>query len=163
MSGVNKLRTVGRAISLVILLVSMMGPWFADSHPATQETCSPPLVWLGGGYCACLVTFAAYVEYSISGENAVWLLCLPPALPVLTTLLLILIRERRWLWACHLAAWGLEAIYSLLIFAGILYAHGGVLILWGAGLGGAAAIALLMGEMLTTRRQFSMGQREVPG
>jgi hypothetical protein len=158
---VNKLKTVGRVVSLVFLLVLMMGPWFADSHPATEEICSPPLVWLGGGYCACLITFVAYVEYSISGENAVWLLCLPPALPILSTLLLLLIGERRWLWVSHLTAWGLAAIYSLLWFVGIWYAHRGALILWGAGLGGVVAIAILIGEMLIARRQFSMNHREV--
>ena len=59
----SKLKTVGRVASLVFLLVAMMGPWFADSHPATEESCSRPpapglrpLVWLGGGYCACLIT-----------------------------------------------------------------------------------------------------------
>jgi hypothetical protein len=145
---VSKLNTVGRVASLVFLLGLMMGPWFADSHPATEETCSPPLVWLGDGYCACLITFVAYVEYSISGENAVWLVCLPPALPILSTLLLLLIGERRWLWVCHLTAWGLAAIFSLLLFVGIWYAHRGALILWGAGLGGVVAAANLAGEIL---------------
>jgi hypothetical protein len=145
---VSKLKTVGRVASLVFLLGLMMGPWFADSHPATEETCSPPLVWLGDGYCACLITFVAYVEYSISGENAVWLVCLPPALPILSTLLLLLIGERRWLWVCHLTAWGLAAIFSLLLFVGIWYAHRGALILWGAGLGGVVAAANLAGEIL---------------
>ena len=144
----DKLKTIGRVASLVLLLVATLGPWFADSHPATEATCSPPLVWLGGGYCACLVTFVAYVEHSISGQNAVWLLCLPPALPVLSTLLLILIGERRWLWVSHLTAWGLVAIYSLLWFVGIWYAHRGALILWGAGLGGVVAVAILVGEIL---------------
>ena len=157
---VSKLKTVGRVVFLVFLLATTMGPWIADGHPATEETCSPPLVWLGDGYCACLITFVAYVEYSISGENAVWLLCLPPALPVLSTLLLLLIGERRWPWVSHLTAWGLVAIYALLLFFGLWYAHRGVLILWGAGLGGVVAVAILVGEMLIARLQFSMNHRE---
>lgn len=63
---VNKLKTVGRAVSLAFLLATMMGPWFADSHPATEESCSRPLVWLGGGYCACLIA------QRICGKYLIW-------------------------------------------------------------------------------------------
>lgn len=160
MSQVNKLKTVGRAVFLVFLLLTMMGPWFADSHPATEETCPPPLVWLGGGYCACRISFTAFVEDVISDRSLLWLLCLPPALPVLSTLLLLLIGERRWLWVCHLSAWGIAGIYAFLWFGGVWYAHRGVLILWGAGLGGVVAVAMLVGEMLIARFQFSMNHRE---
>jgi hypothetical protein len=137
---------------MVFLLVATMGPWFADSHPATEETCPPPLVWLGNGHCACLVSFTASVEDVISGQSSLWLLCLPPALPILSTLLLLLIGERRWLWVCHLTAWGLAAIYSLIWFVGIWYAHRGAMILWGAGLGGIIAVAILVWEILLCQR-----------
>ncbi|MBI5054834.1 MAG: hypothetical protein HZC38_11375 [Chloroflexi bacterium] len=157
---VSKLKTFGRVVFLVFLLATTMGPWFADSHPATEETCSPPLVWLGGGYCACLITLKEYVEGALYGRDVMWLLCLPPALPVLSTLLLLLFGERRWLWVCHLTAWGLVAIYALLLFVGIWYAHWGALILWGAGLGGVVAIAILVVEILIARLQFSMNHRE---
>lgn len=160
MSRINELKTVGRVVFLLFLLATTLGPWFADSHPATEETCSPPLVWLGGGYCACLITFVTDIGYSISSENAVWLLFMPPALPALSTLLLILIGERWWLWVSHLIAWGLVAIYALLWFFGIWYAHRGVLILWGAGLGGGVAVTVLVGELLIARPQFSMNHRE---
>ena len=149
---ISKQKKVGRVVSLVFLLVSTMGPWFADSHPATEETCSPPLVWLGNGYCACLITFMAFVEDVASGQSSLWLLGLPPALPIISTLLLLLIGERRWLWVCHLTAWGLAAIYSLLLFIGIWYAHRGALILWGAGLCGLVSVAILVEEMLIARR-----------
>jgi hypothetical protein len=152
---VSKLKTVGRVASLVFLLVAMMGPWFADSHPATEEACPPPLVWLGNGHCACLVSFMAFVEDVIAGQSSLWLLCLPPALPILSTLLLLLIGERRWLWVCHLTAWGLVAIYSLFFFiVGNLYT-------WGDGLGGVVAVAILVVEILIARRQFSMNHRKV--
>lgn len=157
---VNKLKTVGRAVFLVFLLATMMGPWFADSHPATEESCSRPLVWLGGGYCACLITFKEYVESTLYGRGGMWLLCLPPALPVLSTLLLLLFGEHRWLRACHLSAWGIAGIYAFLWFGGVWYAHRGVLILWGAGLGGVVAVVTLVGELLIERRQFSMNHRE---
>ena len=156
---VSKLKTIGRVASLVFLLVATMGPWFADSHPATEETCSHPLVWLGSGHCACLVSLMACVEDVTSGQSSLWwLLCLPPALPILSTLLLLLIGERRWLWVCHLTAWGLVAIYSLLLFVGNWYSHR-ALILWGAGLCGVVAVAILVGEILIARLQFSMNHR----
>ena len=163
---VSKLKTVGRVASLVFLLVATMGPWFADRHPATEETCRPPLVWVGGGHCACLVSFMASVEDFISGHISLWVLFLPPApaLPVLSTLLLLLIGERQWLWVSHLTAWGLVAIYSLFYFIvggnWDWYSHR-VLILWGAGLGGVVAVAILVGEILIARLQFSMNHREV--
>ena len=145
---VSKLKTVGRVASLAFLLVAMMGPWFADSHPATEETCSPPLIWLGNGYCACLVSFTTTIGQAVKpGHSALWLLCLPPALPFLSTLLLFFSGERRWLWVCHLAAWGLVAIYSLFLFVGYWYRHP-ALILWGAGLCGVVAVAILVGEIL---------------
>lgn len=156
---VSKPKIVGRVVSMVFLLAAMIGPWFADSHPATEETCPPPLVWLGDGYCACRISFTAFVEDVISGQNSLWLLCLPPALPILSTLLLLLIGERRWLWVCHLTAWGLAAIYSLLWFVGVWCAHRGVLVLWGAGLGGVVGIATLVWEILMCQgaRSFDRG------
>ena len=159
MSRVSKLKTVGRAVSLVFLLATTMEPWFADSHPATEETCSPPLVWLGGGYCACLITLKGYAEDAISGHDLLWFLCLPPALPILSTLLLIVIGERRWLRVCHLTAWGLVAIYALLWFVGVWYAHRGVLVLWGAGLGGVVAVATLVGEIPVGKSPTLNGSR----
>jgi len=149
---VSKLKTVGRVTALVFLLVVMMGPWFMDSHPATEETCSPPLVWLGGGYCACMVSFMAALRMGAwTGHSVLWLLCLPPALPFLSTLPLVLLgRERRWLWVCHLTAWGLVAVYSLFIHGFIWYWHR-PLILWGAGFGGVVAVAILVGEILVGR------------
>ena len=149
----GKLKTLGRVASLVLLLLTMMGPWFIDSHPATEESCPPPLVWQGNGYCACLVSFKETLRMASSpGHHMLWLVCLPPALPFLSTLLLILSRERRWLWVFHLLAWGLVAIYSLLLFVGYWLRHP-ALILWGAGLCGVVAVATLVGEILVEKSQ----------
>lgn len=144
---IGKLKTVGRVAALVLLLVTMMGPWFIDTHPATAESCSPPLVWLGNGYCACLVSFIETLRLAFSPGHSVLLLCLPLALPFPSTLLLLLRRERGRLRVYHLTAWGFVAICSLLMFVGRWYLHP-TLILWGAGLGGVVAVALLVGEIL---------------
>ena len=144
---ISKLKTVARVSSLVLLLVAMMGPWFIDSHPSTEELCSPPLVWQGNGYCACLVSFMETLRLAFSpGHHLLWLGCLPLALPFLSTLLLILSRKR-WLWGYHLIAWGLVAIYSLFLFVGYWYRNPS-LILWGAGLCGVVAIVTLIGEIM---------------
>jgi hypothetical protein len=150
----GKLKTFGRVASLVLLLMAAMGPWFIDSHPATEEACSPPLVWQGNGYCACFVSLKeAFRMAFLPGHHLLWLVCLPPALPFLSTLLLIFSRERRWLWVCHLIAWGLVAIYSLFLFVGYWYRHP-ALIQWGAGISGVVAVAVLVGEMLVDKSQI---------
>ena len=155
---VSKLKTAGRVTALVFLLVAAMGPWFMDSHPATEETCSPPLVWLGDGYCGCWVSLMATLRMATWTDHSVlWLPCLPPALPFLSTLLLVVGRERQWLWVCHLTAWGLVAVYALFIHAFIWYWHR-ALIFWGAGLGGVVAVATLVWEILTRQRVRSFGR-----
>jgi hypothetical protein len=144
---VGKPKTVGRVAPLVLLLATMMGPWFIDSHPATKESCSHPLVWQDNGYCACLVSFMETLRLAfLPGHHLLWLGCLPPALPFLSTLLLILNGERWWLWVCHLIAWGLVAVYSLFLFVGYWYRHP-ALILWGAGLCGVVTVTILVGEI----------------
>jgi hypothetical protein len=153
---ISKLRALGRIVSMVFLLAAMMGPWFADSHPAAEETCPPPLVWLGDGYCACRISFTAFVTDTISGQSSLWFFSLPVALPPVSTLFLFLIGERRWLWVSHLAAWGISALFSLLWFFGVWFAHRGVLILWGAGFGGAAAVPILVWEILIWKRALEL-------
>jgi hypothetical protein len=138
---------------LLLLVVAALGPWFVDTHPATEETCRPPLVWVGNGYCACLVTPAAELGLATNlGESApaMLLLCLPALLPFVSTPVLLLGGERRGVWAGHLAAWGLAGAYALLWFGGIVYLHR-VIWLWGAGLCVAVAFAMLAGEVAAAR------------
>lgn len=93
---------------------------------------------------------AALREAVSPGQGSLLWLCLPPALPFLSTLLLLLGRERRYLWVCHLTAWGLAAAFSLFLFVGSWYSHR-ELRLWGAGLCGVVAVAMLAGEILVAR------------
>ncbi len=156
---VGRLKTVGRVAALALLLLTAMGPWYADSHPATADTCPPPLVWLGGGHCACLISLRAAIEQAVKpGNSELWVLCLPPALPFLSALLLLVGGERRWLWVCHLAACGLAAVFSLFVFGGHWYLHP-VLVLWGAGLYGVVAVAMLVGEMLSGKSPLHLSPR----
>jgi hypothetical protein len=148
---IGKLKTVARVASLILLLVTLMGPWFIDTHPAIEESCSSPLVWLGNGYCACFVSFMAALRLAVvPGHSLLWLACLPLVLPSLSTLLLLLSEEHQSLLVFHFAAWGVAACYSLLMFVGRWYSHP-ALILWGAGLGGVVAVAVLAGETLVSK------------
>ena len=167
------LKTAGRLAGLLLMVVAALGPWFVDTHPATEETCSPPLVWVGEGYrgrlesiipsklrvggytgyCACLESLAGALGRAANlGESAPLLLvlCLPAGLPFASTLFLLLGGERRGVWAGHLAAWGLTGAYALIWFAGIWYLYR-VIWLWGAGLGVVAAAGTLAGEGVAAR------------
>jgi hypothetical protein len=148
MSQVN-LKTARRWAGLLLMVVAALGPWFVDTHPATEARCSPPLVWVGDGYCACLESLAAALGRAANlGESAPLLLvlCLPAVLPFFSTLFLLFGGERRGVWASHLAAWGLAGVYALIWFAGIWYLYR-VIWLWGAGLCVIASAATLAGEV----------------
>jgi hypothetical protein len=164
MSRLGVLKTVGRVTAMVLLLVAMAGPWTFDSHPATEQTCSAPLVWLGGGLCACLVSplvlLAPMLKWGPSGFAGIaWLLFLP-VLPFVTTLLLLIFGDRRLLRALNLAAWALTAAWSTFVFLRQWTIRGAVsLRLWGVGLCAAVAIAMLVGEILATRIQRNQEPR----
>ncbi len=151
MSGISITQTVGRVVALLLLLIAAMGPWLFDSHPATQETCSAPLVWLGDGQCACLVSLVMAFWVSISlGQGLLWIFCLLPAIPFLSTFLILRGSEQRLHRIFHLAAWGLAAAFSLFLFIGSWVSHR-ALILWGAGLYSVVAITTLAGEVWAAR------------
>ncbi len=140
-------KTIVRLAALGMLLLSSLGPWFADTHPATEATCTAPLVWVGNGYCACLITLISV--YQAPSESIKWL-SIPPLLPILFTLLLFLGRNHRFLWYFHLTGWVLVAVYSLFWFF-IGWSSGQGLFLWGAGLCGVVAVSLLVWEIRTAK------------
>ena len=140
-----------RLAGLLLVVATAAGPWFMEEHPATEKSCSPPLVWLGEGRCACLPSLATVPRLAVApGQSVVLVLLLPPALPFAGTLLLLLVGERRGAWAGYLTAWGLAGAYSFLLFVGHWYLHRQVW-LWGAGLCGAVAVAMLAWEVLAAR------------
>ena len=135
--------------ALGLLLLSSLGPWFADAHPATEETCTAPLVWVGNGHCACIVSLVAFYREIGNWEEWVGIV---PLLPILFTILYFLGGKRRFLWYFYLAGWSLMALFALFwLFVG--WSSGQRLFLWGAGLCGALAISLLAWEVLTDKHQ----------
>jgi len=151
-SQVIKLKTVGRVAALLLLLVALMGPWFFDSHPATEETCSAPLVWIGNGHCACLVSVVELLVSVGVGQSSLWLMCLIPMLPFLSTIFLILGRGRQTLWIFHLFAWGLTAVFSLFFYLLGIGSADILLRIWGAGFSSMLAVAMLAGEIWAGKR-----------
>jgi hypothetical protein len=123
---INKLKNLGQISAPVSLLLTMLGPWFIDTHPATAETCSPPLVWLGNGYCACFVSFTAAFRMAFSsGHHMLWLLFLPIGLPFLSTAYLLFVGERRRLWVFHLTALGgCGDLYAVYVLRKVVYTPG---------------------------------------
>lgn len=149
MSRISLSKTIWRLAALGLLLLSSLGPWFADTHPATEATCTAPLVWVGNGHCACLITLISV--YQAAPDYVEWL-GLPPLLPILFTLLFFLGGNHRFLWYFHLTGWFLVAAYSLFWFF-VGWSSGQELFLWGAGLCGAVAVSLLVWEILTAKHQ----------
>jgi len=149
MSRISISKTIWRLAALGLLILSSLGPWFADTHPATEETCTAPLVWVGNEYCACIISLVSF--YKTIGDWEEWV-GIPPLLPILFTLLLFLGRNHRFLWYFHLTAWFLVALYSLFWFF-LGWSSGQGLFLWGAGLGSAVAVLLLAGEILAINHQ----------
>ena len=149
MSRISNSKTTWRLAALGLLILSSLGPWFADTHPATEETCTAPLVWVGNGYCACIVSLVSF--YKEIGDWEEWV-GIPPLLPILFTLLYFLGGNHRFLWYLHLTGWFLLALYSLFWFFLGRSAEQG-LFLWGAGLCGALAILFLTWEILTAKHQ----------
>lgn len=146
------IKIASRLAGLLLVVATAPGPWFLEEHPATEESCSPPLVWLGEGRCACKPSLVDALGQALSpSQREVSVLLLPPALPFAGTLLLLLVGERRGAWAGYLTAWGLAGAYSLLLFVGHWYLHRQVW-LWGAGLCGVVAVAMLAWEVLAARK-----------
>ena len=180
MSRPRVLKTVGRVAALALLLVAVAGPWAIDTHPATQESCSAPLVWLGNGYCACLVYLMSWLGHAfgpggmlaemVSGgcrhdadciaNNVAMLIMLPlPLLPFLSTLLLFVGGERRGRWVFHLVAWGLAAAVSAFFLLVVGWQGAVVFRLWGSWLSAVLAVAVLAGEILAARLRPSRKAR----
>jgi hypothetical protein len=181
MSRPRVLKTVGRVAALALLLVAMAGPSAIDIHPAQEESCSAPLVWLGDGRCACKVSLMSWLgdgfgpggmlAEMVSGgcrldagciaNNVAMLIILSlPLLPFLSTLLLFVGGERRGLWVFHLVAWGLAAAVSAFLLAASWWGQGeGRLRLWGGWLCAVLAVAVLAGEILAARLRPSRKAR----
>jgi hypothetical protein len=136
MSWIVEHKRILRAAVLVLLLLAMMGPWAFDliNVPAGYA-CSAPFIRLDDNFCGTplsgLWLFRPLVAEFVSASAGVlsgamlfreWargilfaLLQSLLLLPFLSTLLLVLRGDRRWLQVFNLVAWALAAGVGLLI------------------------------------------------
>ena len=158
-----------RVAVLVLLVVAMLGPWGFDRiYVPSKYACSSPFVRLEGDFCGVpmrgttvlyllaggfigisveLVTGAT----ALSDRTGEFLFCalLPPllVLPLISTFLLILRRDRRRRQVFSIVAWGLAAGAGLLagVLIGLSYGLKYTRFLWGIWLYiGLAPIALVL-------------------
>jgi hypothetical protein len=152
----------------------MAAPWTTTSDGVgslPKERCDAPLVLLGNGRCAKVVSGAEVLAFGatavaqlgvalVTGElvlaeragelAGVVLLAAGGALlllPVLSTLLLILRREGPRIWVFHLMAWAVAGLVAL-VLATVLQAPGPALATWGGWTTVALAGAALATEVL---------------
>ena len=169
MSWISENKTVWRLGVLVGVAAAIMGPWaFSGDGVTSAEWCDAPLVLMENNRCVKLVSGAsvfAFIATAFSQVSADLVTGRPVLaqrgkefagvalftlggilllLPVLSTLLLVLGRERRRLRTFHLLAWALAGLVAL-VLAVLLGAPGLNSARWGAWLFvglGAAALAL---------------------
>ena len=164
----RKYKTVWRVGVLVLLLVAIAGPWAFDLiHVPSQYRCSAPIVRLEGDSCGVplrgttVISLMAGVLVNVSievvtgaigpadraGEFVFGLFLFLVALPVFSTLLLILRGDRRRWQVFTIVAWGLAVDIGLLL--GLSSYPRLFWLLWGIWLYvGVASTALIL-EVLT--------------
>jgi hypothetical protein len=132
---INKYKKIARMALLILLVISMLGPWMFDliNVPA-QFTCDKPFVRLYGDFCGLPLSGFQYVGLSVGGffQMLIFLMnggfidqprellfvgsLLLILLPFFTTLLSLWKKETRLLPTINLIAWILALLPSLLMF-----------------------------------------------
>jgi hypothetical protein len=168
----DKHKSVWRVAALILLLVSVLGPWtYTSDGVPPAEWCRDPYILLADGHCVSLVSggrvfaFAAAVLPSMAAQLAAGgdvvagrtreflgvllfvVLLLLLVQPLVSTLLLILRGDRRSLRVYNIVAWGIAAALSGVLLA-LLCPSGLSLRLWGLWLYLAVAVCALALELL---------------
>ena len=167
-----------RVGALVMILVAFVGPWWFDRINVPAEyTCSAPNVRLKGDFCGVPVTGLWFFRWGLPGlvyasielvKGAMtfldWfrallfsLFTLLLVLPVIPTLLLVLLRDRRRWQVFGVVAWSLAAGLGLLI--GLSSYPRLFWMLWGIWLYIVLAVSALILEVLT----MTAGRRSSQG
>jgi hypothetical protein len=174
-SWIGEHRAVWRVALLGGLVAAMFGPWaFTSDGIGPTSQCAAPLVRLAGGRCVRLVSGASACAFIASGFGQMtwaWLcggLDLPGRgrefagvvalagmgalllLPVASTLLLVLLRERKRLPFFHRTLWLVAGLAALVL--GLLLTRPGLgCTLWGPWLYVGVAAAAVTAELLAAR------------
>jgi hypothetical protein len=166
-----------RIAFLILLTLAVSGPWAFDLiHVPSQYACSPPHVRLNGDFCGIPISVIGnftIILFPIIGSVGAGLftgkvglgtlltaffLPLLPLLPFLTTLFLILGKDRQQRHIFQLAALGLVAAFSLFYGLGSILRPHSALRVWGLWLYLSLTISMLFLELLV----FKLNRRPSP-
>lgn len=167
MAWLSRRRNLVRFTLLILLVISMMGPWAFDRiYVPDEHTCEPPFVRIDGDFCGSIMSWFSLFSWFTDGflttlrrliaglsagqarEFLAVLLVMLPVLPFFSTLLLMWRKNSTRLKTIHLIAWGLGCLFPLLIIA--FEWNGSVLKLWGLWLYFLLAIGALLVEIAPT-------------
>lgn len=167
MSWLSRDRNFVRFTLLILLVISIMGPWAFDRiHVPAEYTCDPPFIRLDGDFCGSLMTWVSLFSWFTDGflttmrhliaglfagqarEFLAVLLVMLPVLPFFSTLLLIWRKNSTRLQTIHSIAWGVGCLFPLLIIA--FEWNGPVIKLWGLWLYIVLAAGALLVETAPT-------------
>jgi hypothetical protein len=164
MAWLSRRRNLVRFTLLILLVISILGPWAFDRIYVPEEyTCEPPFVRIDGDFCVSIMSWLSLFSWFTDGflvtlrrliggifagqarELLAVLLVMLPVLPFFSTLLLIWRRDSTRLKTIHLIAWGLGCLFPLLII--VFEWNGPVTKLWGLWLYFLLAISALLVEI----------------
>ena len=164
MAWLSRRRNLVRFTILILLVISILGPWAFDRIYVPDEyTCELPFVRIDGDFCGSIMSWLSLFSWFTDGflitlrrliaglfagrarELLAMLLVMLPVLPFFSTLLLIWRRDSTRLKTIHLIAWGLGCLFPLLIIA--FEWNGPVTKLWGLWLYFLLAISALLVEI----------------
>ncbi|HEX5837201.1 MAG TPA: hypothetical protein VFY26_05170 [Anaerolineales bacterium] len=167
MTWLSRDRSLVRFTLVILLVISILGPWAFDRIYVPDEyTCESPFVRIDGDFCGSPMSwlslfswftdgFLTTLRHLIAGlfagqarEFLAVLLVMLPVLPFFSTLLLMWRKNSARLKTMHLIAWGLGCLFPLLIIA--FEWDGPVLKLWGLWLYFLLAIGALLVEITPT-------------
>jgi hypothetical protein len=167
MSSINKNRNILRAATLVLFIVTILGPWMFDViHVPAQYECDKPFVRLSDDYCGISLSgFDAFKLFVGGFFNSLFELitgaftggpselftglALLPMVPFISTILLLWKDESHQLQTVNLLAWSLALIPTLGIF--FFQIGDQVLRLWGLWLYILMTIGAVITEVLIQR------------
>lgn len=167
-------KTALRLTILVLLIISLLGPWAYDRvHVPAEYACNDPFVRLEGDFCGLPMSwfsgfllfaggFFHILRHLITGTFTgrgrellgVFILTLP-ILPLFSSLLILKKKKPSRLRGFHLIAWGLGCIFP--VFIVVFQPNVPLLLLWGAWLYLLVAVGAVAFEIFIMKSLTSQG------
>lgn len=174
MSFLMENKTLWRGVILLLIIVSMLGPWAYDRiHVPAEYPCSPPNIRLYGDFCGMPMSwFSGFLLFAgdffhilrqlITGsftgrgrELLALVFLILPILPLFSSLLLLKRKDPSRLLGFHLIAWGLGCIFPVFIL--VFQPNVSTLLLWGPWLYILVAICAVIAETVVIKSNTGRG------